>query len=72
MIKYYKTENGYVSSIGIVEGVEVSKDEFDTEIERIQKEQEKEPVPPTIEEQILALQNALISQKISGGVYKGD
>lgn len=29
--------------------------------------EEQHPVPPTIEEQILALQNALISQKISGG-----
>lgn len=31
-------------------------------------ETEIHPVPPTIEEQILALQNTLISQKISGGV----
>lgn len=32
--------------------------------------EEQHPVPPTIEEQILALQNALISQKILEGGYK--
>ncbi len=31
--------------------------------------EEQHPVPPTIEEQILALQNALITSKISGGGY---
>lgn len=37
------------------------------DIKTFEDEQKKIPNKPTIEEQILALQNALISQKISGG-----
>ena len=42
------------------------------DIKAFEDEQKKIPNKPTIEEQILALQNALISQKISGGGYKGN
>lgn len=38
------------------------------DIKTFEDEQKKIPNKPTIEEQILVLQNALISQKISGGV----
>lgn len=51
---------------------ESSWEETETEIIQTWILVENEPIPepkPTIEEQILALQNALISQKISGGGY---
>ena len=38
------------------------------DIKAFEDEQKKIPNNPTIEEQILALQNALITSKISGGV----
>lgn len=64
MMKYYKTGNGYVASVGTVYGAEVTKEEFDAEMDRIQKEQEKEPKPPTLEEQVETLksENQFLSQ----------
>ena len=58
---------------GIMSYREMTLEEI-TEYEKVIKEQEEaeKNKPPTIEEQILALQNALISQKISGGGYKGN
>lgn len=38
------------------------------DIKAFEDGQKKIPIKPTIEEQIIALQDALISQKISGGV----
>ena len=56
---------------GIMSYREMTLEEI-TEYEKVIKEQEEaeKNKPPTIEEQILALQNALISQKISGGDIK--
>lgn len=59
-MKYYKTSYGYVSTIGIVDGTPVSKDEFDSHMaeinKRIEEEQANVTPDPTPEDRISALE----------------
>lgn len=63
MMKYYKTENGYVASVGKIDGLEVAKEEFDKEMDKIKNGIENEPTSPTLEETVESLKEAVASQR---------
>lgn len=63
MMKYYKTGNGYVASVGKIDGFEVAKEEFDKQMDRIKNGIENEPTPPTLEGTVESLKEAVASQR---------
>ena len=66
MMKYYRTSSGYVATIGVVDGEEITEEEY----EAATHEDEPDPVDPepTMEERLAELEEQLAAAKIILGV----
>ena len=68
-MNYYKDGDKYISTIGVLDLPEVSKEEFDAVMESVKSDPVDTPAPePTPEERIAALEEQLAAAKILLGL----
>lgn len=68
-MNYYKDGDKYISTIGVLDLPEVSKEEFDAVMESAKSDPVDAPAPePTTEERIAALEDELAAAKILLGL----
>ena len=70
-MRYYRTDSGVVSTVGVLPFEEITQDEFDAKMKEVSDKissSTPSPAEPTTEERIAALEEELMAAKILLGL----